>query len=321
MFTSLRAGGAIAAAVACAAVPALVATTGPTAAEVFLRIKEAAVGHSTEGHRPVVPTVAVRFVGGRWRVAPGKTLFVLRVYIRANLRGRIRQAWLAIPFDRSGTTNRWRIYNGRNRRTVRVKRTTWAINHFDLGDVGIRAITACESQARNGVGRFEVIFSTPVRIDVLGKAGSGHGDQTASGTTGLNVRAVCFRAPARDRNAGAPPTRAPTPFRVTGAGVQLQRVGRGCPTTVFAKVRVYANKPGKVRFTLRSSSGAKWTRSLQVRFRNSRGKYEAGWDYRLPVKETLTRRYWIEIGGRKVGRSSVLRVRCPRSGRPGGFTN
>ncbi len=286
------------------------------------KLVKVSVGHSTSNHRPLVPTLHVKYSNGKWRLQPTKVYFDLSVYAKVK-RGGMTRVKITVPATgTAGSPNSWVVWSSnKQRRKAHAKHTKRTIHSSYLGELGRKAVRMCESSAPGGMGTYRptAIILVKISVKAYGLRMTSFGEHYLSKKAGLKFRVYCEGKPAAPRAANNP-TRAAPKFRLTGGWVKLTKIGTHCPRTVFAQVNVIANKSGKVRYTLRSSSGARWHKTVFVQTRTANGSYKASYDHRFTVKKSLNRKYWIEVGGKKIGRPSFLKVVC-LSDRPNGLAN
>jgi hypothetical protein len=293
------------AAAALSLLPPLAAT--PSLAAPFIKIKFREVKVRTVGRD--VPRIVVSFADGRWRATSDVVHFRLSIFARVNLGSNITRIVVGVP-DLRGRT--WKAYDsvvggGLLTNKVFVRSTHRQFFSHSLGYYSNFAANLCAAMGRNRPGSFDVSRTIPIQLHVHAVRGAWKklkARKTYNKTVPVTIS--CRRTSGRAGEAARP-------FRIKGAGVRLVKVGRHCPVKVFASVRVYANKPGTVRYVLRSSLGRRWVRTLQIRAKNNRGLHEGRFDHVFHARKSVRQeRFWVEIKGRRIGRSSRLTVTCLR---------
>ena len=250
---------------ALAAIGVLAAATAmvPGAALSAQNLKKVSIGYGKKEHRPVVTVVRAEFRDGRWRLAKTDVHFNLWVYVKVSAGSGVGAITLTAPSaaEYSGTT--WTAFSGHGQgKGPRKKLVHHARHRFDqarLGTFGTRLAEVCSRSGDTGTFFVPSPRTMPIRVRVLVTAHTFTGKRARwrTATRHIVVRVHCKGKPAAPR-AGKAPTRAATPFRIAGVGVRLTAIGKRCPRTVFATAVVSANKPGKVRYVLRSNRGRRW---------------------------------------------------------------
>ena len=297
------------------AAAAIAATAMPTgAAAVTGKLKKVSVGIHSETHRPAPPVVHVKFYDGRWRLVPNtKIYFDLWVYAKANVGTNIHHLYVTAPADGTFTQNRWKAgYNSNGGRKFKAVHTHHSMPQNALGKLGVKFVDFCKQQMPGGVGQFRKEGFMPVKIGV-GMARGGLLSKVKfyykTANRSIRISIYCDGGIAAPRSASAPKMKT-----VKGAGVKLTKVGKHCPRKVFASARIWTTKPTKVKYVLRSNRGRKWTRTMLIQFKNSKGVYEGSWDHSFTVKKSTDERFWIEIKGHNVGRPAFMKVTCVKQG-------
>lgn len=305
-----------AAALAAAALTALSPLAVSTPASALGKIKFRDLKVRNVGR--AVPRIVVSYADGRWRATRDIVVFRLSIRARVNLGSHINRIHVAIPTLYGQTWMAFRWAGGHNLTTnrVHVRQTRRQFFSSNLSSYTNIAVNLCATAGRNRSGNFDIPRSMPVQLVVFAERG-GIRKREAKRTYNKTIPVIvsCRRDGSRSGTAQVP-------LKIRGAGVRLAKIGNRCPVKVFASVRVFANRPGTVRYVLRTSLGRRWTRTLQIRAKNARGVHEGRFDHVFRVRRSVrNERFWVEVNGRKVGRSSRLTVSCLRPDGGGSLSN
>lgn len=107
-------------------------------------------------------------------------------------------------------------------------------------------------------------------------------------------------------------------FAVTGARLDITRTGGKCRLTYLVSVRVYANKQGRTRYTLRSAKGRVWRQTIPVSEKFGKRRYFGRFSHRFRMRKNRRERLWVEVKGRRVGGIYRLHSHCrpPKGPKP-----